>query len=170
VAVLGKQSLSLRRGAYQPPRSRAFFLELLVNMLVFALCAVIALQVFVEGKLVTDESAALSSLTMEAKDLAGYYKVTNGDLRELVSNGARGGFGELSSEGVLTYYYDATFQLTDVDNARYWLMLTPVSGTQSSLKAVEISAHRLSPTAEETLFSFEVVNYNALPPGQRQGG
>jgi len=145
-------------------------LELLLNMFIFSLCAVIALQVFVEGKLVTDESAALSGLTMEAKDLAGYYKVSSGSLSDLAANGARGGFGELNSEGVLTYYYDAKLQLTDARDARYWLVLTPLSNTQGSLKAVEISAHSFGPAAEEVLFSFEVVNYQSLGPSPGQGG
>jgi len=170
VAAPGKQTNLLQRSTYQPPRSRAFFLELLLNMLIFALCAVIALQVFVEGKLVTDGSAALSGLTMEAKNLAGYYKVSSGDLSDLVSYGASEGSLNRSSEGVLTYYYDANIQLTDASNAHYLLTLTPASSTQSSIKSIEISAIKLNKGVEEHLFSFEVVNYQTLPPEQGQGG
>ena len=170
MAALSQQTAPLRRGAQQPPRSRAFFLEFLLNILVFALCAAIVLQVFVEGRLVTTESSALSRLTMEAKDLAGYYKVTSGDVNELFSNGVRGSFGELASDGSLTYYYDSDLQLTQAHDAKYWLVLTPVAGANESVSVIEISAHQLGYAAEEELFSFQVVNYRPRPPGQGQGG
>ena len=169
MAALIKQTVPLRRGAQQPPRSRAFFLELLLNMLVFALCAVIALQVFAEGKMVTDKSAALSTLTTEAKDLAGHYKVTSGDVSELLTNGVRGSFGTLDDAGVLTYYYDKSFQLTDARDARYWLVLAPVASTTESVSIIEISAHQFGYSSEEILFSFTVVNYKPLAASQELG-
>ena len=173
MAALVKQTSPRRRGTQQPPRSRAFFLELLLNMLVFALCAVIALQVFAEAKMTTDRSAALSTLTIEAKDLAGHYKVTNGDVSELVSGAVRGSFGELNSSGVLTYYYDRSFELTEASNAYYWLELAPVQGMGASVAAIEVSAYQYGTGSDdeiELLFSFTVVNYQPLPPAQLQRG
>jgi len=145
-------------------------LEFLLNVLVFALCAAVVVQVFVAGKLATTQSAALSTLTMEAKDLAGYYKVGGGEVSEFVSGAVRGSYGELSSDGTLTYYYDSTLQLTLSDDASYRLVLTPVASANSAVKVIEISAHHLANEAEEELFSFEVVNYRPRPAGQGQGG
>ena len=176
MAILSKQSILVKRGASHPPRSRAFFLEFLLNMLIFALCAVIALQVFVQGKLVTDQSAALSTLTLDAKDLAGYYKVTNGDVKELASVEIKGAVGELASDGSLTYYYSRSLQPSEAEDARYRLVLTSTSpapsaasssGLSSPLSTMQISAYVDASEAEEELFSFEVVNYR---PEQRGGG
>jgi len=142
-------------------------------MLVFALCAVVALQVFTEAKMTTDRAAALSTLTIEAKELAGYYKVTNGDVSELVASGVRGDFGELSSSGVLRYYYDRDFQLTEANASYYWLELAPVLGMGSSVSAIEIIAYQMGPSTGDSvyeLFSFTVVNYQPLPPSLEQGG
>ena len=173
MAALSKQTAPRRRGASQPPRSRAFFLELLLNMLVFALCSVVALQVFAEAKMTTDRSAALSTLTIEAKELAGYYKVTSGDVGELVSSAVRGDFGELTSNGALVYYYDRSYQLTEASSAYYWLELAPVLGMGGSAKGIEISAYQMGPPSGDSidlLFNFTVVNYQPLPPQQAQGG
>jgi len=155
MALLSAQSNSSRRDTYQPPRSRAFFLELLLNMLVFALCAVIALQVFAQGKLATDQSAALSKLTLEARDLAAQYKVTNGDLSELVTEGTRGDFGVLGNDGSLTYYYDNSFQLTGDTGARYRLVLSPAQSTNDLVSVIQITGY----TLDDEIFSFEVANY-----------
>ena len=166
MALLSSQHAPRSRGTTQPPRSRAFLLELLLNMLIFALCAVIALQVFVEGKLVTDESAALSRLTLDAQDLAGHYKVSSGDVSELASSAVRGGQGELSGDATVTFYYDSSLEPSDAANARYRLVLAPTAfATQTASAGDRLSAITITGyTLEEELFSFEVVNY------QSQGG
>jgi hypothetical protein len=56
-------------------RSRAFFLELVVDIAIFAFCAVIALQVFVQARVSSDESAALTHLSLEAQQVAETFKV-----------------------------------------------------------------------------------------------
>ncbi|MCL2806895.1 MAG: hypothetical protein FWD27_01815 [Coriobacteriia bacterium] len=136
MALREKGKPLVRRTASQPPRSRAFLLELLLNMFVFSLCAAIALQIFVHGKLATDESAALSHLMLEAKDLAGHYKVSNGELGELAQNEDRAAYAYLEDDGKLVYYYDKNLQLCESYDGRYRLELSlepnVASGTASS--------------------------------------
>ncbi|MDR2035613.1 MAG: hypothetical protein LBP91_02930 [Coriobacteriales bacterium] len=150
-----------KRGTNQPPRSRAFFLEMLLNLLIFSLCAVVALQVYVQAKLVTDESNAITQLTSSAKDLAGHYKVSNGDLSTLLQTAHPGELGELSPDGVVTYYYDESFAPTVADNARYELVLTPLSDSGDEVRFIVITALAHG----DQLFSFEVCNYQ--PQGSR---
>lgn len=157
MALLSPQRVAQKRERYQAPHSRAFFLELLLNMLIFTLCAVVVLQVFVEGKRVTDESNALTHLTLEAKDLAGYYKVSDGEVGQLASTGERDGFGELSPDGTLTYYYDTSMSFTTAADARYRLVISPAAGENSLITAMQIAAF----SGEEELFSITVAHYRS---------
>lgn len=143
-----------RRGAAQPPRSRAFFLELLLNMLIFALCAVVALQVFVEGKVVTDESAALTRLTLDAETLAEEFKASDGEVSSLELASLEGTSGE---DGTLTYYYDANLEPTNEDAAAYQLHVAPVDTGSELISAIELTGY----AADDPLFSYEVTHYQA---------
>lgn len=160
------QPATRRRGAAQPPRSRAFFLELIINVVIFALCAVVVLQVFVEAKLSTDESAALTTLTLHAETLAETYKVFDGELDALMLFAASEEVrGELTDKGALVFYYNSALELSSADDARYRLVLSPsepsVSDAQGSLvNAVEIAGY----ATDQELFRFETTQY------QPQGG
>ncbi len=144
------------RGASQPPRSRAFFLELLLNMLIFALCAVVVVQVYAEGKLATDESAALTTLTLEAETLAETYKTTHGDLGVLAqSMSEREIPGEYSDKDTLAYYYDNDLKPSGAEDARYSLILTPSTGASDLVHVIVIAAY----DGEDQLFSIEVAQY-----------
>lgn len=175
MALLKAQYTRRKRASDQPPRSRAFFLELLLNMLIFALCAAVTLQVYAQGKLVIDESAALGTLTLEARDLAGYYKVSNGDVKELV--GVLDGYGELVGNTVV-YYYNSAYELSSAEGAWYKLVLSPVEGSSGLVSTMEIRAYALRELfdyaqaavydrniEEKELFCFEVVNYQGSLDG-----
>jgi type II secretory pathway component PulJ len=47
--------------------SRPLFLELVLDLLIFAVCAIICLQVFAQARQETDRSLALTQLGMEAQ-------------------------------------------------------------------------------------------------------
>lgn len=168
-----------RRGTSHPPRSRAFFLELLLNMLIFALCAVVVLQVFAEGKITTDESAALTQLTLDAEALAEDYKASQGNLEELLLRGEQ---GQIEEDGSLTYYYNNDFELVQTDanvdaaagtaqlaqdgasvqTVAYTLRLSPVACEGEFTQCVQITA---TTSSEDELFSFMVTSYQ--PRGGR---
>ncbi|MDR1087745.1 MAG: hypothetical protein LBL23_00405 [Coriobacteriales bacterium] len=167
-----------RRGSARTPRSRAFFLELLLNMLMFAVCAVVALQVFAQGRIATDESAALTILTLDAETLAETYKTTTGELGTLASSlEDRDHAGELTGEGKLVYYYNNQLEPSSADDARYTLVLTPVAGTDGPVNTIAIAGY----TDQRQLFGFEASQYQPRgavqdqthdqpePPGQPQG-
>lgn len=145
-----------RRGIVQPPRSRAFFLELLLSMLIFALCSTVILQIFVQSKLVTDESVALSALTIDARSVAETYKVRDGGLLEVADTALGVGFErELSEEGALVCYYDDDLEPVNDEDARYRLVLTPVESVSTLVGVLEIAAY----DGEKELFIFEVYHY-----------
>ena len=177
MALLKAQYTRRRRATDQPPRSRAFFLELLLNMLIFALCAAVTLQVYAQAKLIIDESAALGTLTLEARNLAGYYKVTNGDVTELI--GVLDGFGEQEGNSVV-YYYNSAFQLSTAEGAYYCLVASPVQDSNQLVSTIEIRAFAIKELfdydqarlydrdiEEKELFCFNVVNYQGNLSRQR---
>lgn len=152
------RGISRRPGIASPPRSRAFFFELLFNMLIFALCAAVVLQVFVEGKLLTDQSYAMTELDLRASTLAAEYKSAGGQLSELKHDESQ---GLMSTQGVVSYFYDRELQNTTPEQARYTLVLTPLSEQGEPVSVVRIEGFE----EEVQLFSFEVSHYE--PPEGR---
>ncbi|MDR1714162.1 MAG: hypothetical protein LBR39_08455 [Coriobacteriales bacterium] len=55
-------------------KSRALFLELVLNLLVFAICAVVCIQVFSTAKVASEQSAAYSALSAEAQSQISAFK------------------------------------------------------------------------------------------------
>lgn len=150
-----------RGGAVNPPRSRAFFLELLVNMLIFTLCAVVALLVFLEAKVVTDEAATLTQLSLDAETLAEEYKVYGTHPTELLLHDDdlnAETLGEVSTEGVLTYYYDRNHDLCSAEEAIHSLVVEPLDSNNEQISAIEITAY----TEDDVLFSYQVVYHEPL--------
>ncbi|MDR1359288.1 MAG: hypothetical protein LBJ48_08085 [Coriobacteriales bacterium] len=163
MALLKADRTQERRGTSQPPHSRAFFLEFLLNMLIFAACAVVALQVFAQGRIATDESAALTILTLDAETLAETYKVGNEELGQLASSLEDSGLkGELTGEGSLVYYYNNQLEISSAEDARYTLVLTPVASTGGPVGVIEIAGY----DRQRQLFGFEITQYR--PDGQGQ--
>lgn len=147
-----------KTGAAAPPRSRAFFLELLINMFIFMLCAVVALLVFLEAKTVTDEAATLTRLSLDAETIAEEYKVQGAEALETMLFEERAGeSAQAGSEanGILTYYYDHELEFSSADEAAHSLVVSPVSGTDDLVSVVHISGY----TNEEELFTYTVSYY-----------
>ena len=150
------QRPTAKRGASQPPRTRAFLLEMLLNMLIFALCAVVALQIFVQGKIATNESEALTILTLDAETLAETFKVSEGDLGSLTLSGLDGEFeGKLTADGTLIFYYNTEMRHTTAEEAQYTLELTPTEEGNDQINTIEIAGH----SKEKEFFSFQVAQF-----------
>lgn len=147
-----------RSGAAAPPRSRAFFLELLINMFIFMLCAVVALLVFLEAKTVTDEAATLTQLSLDAKTIAEEFKVQGADALDAALFAERepeAAEASSNENGTLTYYYNHELEFAAADEAAHSLVVAPVSGSNDLVSVVQISAY----TSEEELFTYTVSFY-----------
>jgi Tfp pilus assembly protein PilE len=64
-------------------RSRAFLIELVACILIFALCALVALQIFAVAHSTSNTAAALSTLSIKAQNVAETFKANKGDTRAL---------------------------------------------------------------------------------------
>jgi hypothetical protein len=131
----------------QAPRSRAFLLEMLLNMLIFALCAVVTLQLFAVAKTTIDQSHALTRLSIEAESLAESFKAVDGQvdaLEELLGE-------DLGSDLVLTRYYDSELAPAAAEAAAYTLECH--LGPKDGLAAATITAS----SGPEQLLSIEVL-------------
>lgn len=153
-----------RRGSINPPRSRAFFLELLINVFIFLICAIVALTVFVESRAVTDESAALSQLSLDAETLAENFKAHGGepaDLLVLDDRATEGYSGVVDAEGTLTYHYNRRLVLSHAQEAVYTLVVEPAANANEQVSAIDIAGY----SGDDELFSFQVTHYE--PPEGR---
>jgi Tfp pilus assembly protein PilE len=143
--------------------SRAFFLELVLNLVIFAFCAAVCLQVFAQAKLASDRSAALSHLSIEAQTVAENFKAANGDLAKLAD-----ALGATEVDGqALWLYYDADFErVTNPDDAAHTLLCSIEGSTRVKVAHIEIySSIDTDPDTHDqgALFSLEVKKY--VPQG-----
>jgi Tfp pilus assembly protein PilE len=97
--------MGTRKAIVTPPHrtaiTRALFLELTLDLVIFAICAVVCLQVFGAAHVESTRSAALSQLGAEAQELAELFKANYGDVAvlEALPNTQREG-------DALVWYYD----------------------------------------------------------------
>jgi Tfp pilus assembly protein PilE len=129
-------------------QSRAFFLELVLNLVIFALCAAVCLQVFVNAKLVSEHSSALSHLSIEAQMVAESFKSSNGDAAALAA-----AFGAHKDGSSLTIYYDGEFQPVATASAPYHIRCDIDDATP--LKTAVITVYR----DQDVLFTLEAKRY-----------
>ncbi|MDR0425203.1 MAG: hypothetical protein LBH39_07145 [Clostridiales Family XIII bacterium] len=94
--------------------SRAFFLELVINLVLFMLCAAVCLQVFARAFAKSDESSVLAQATLRAQSIAEAFKASGGDLGFVMDTVG----GEATAEG-LVLYYDDGWALTSAESAVY---------------------------------------------------
>ncbi|MDR2714121.1 MAG: hypothetical protein LBB42_01135 [Coriobacteriales bacterium] len=88
----------------QTVRSRAFFLELALNIVIFTFCALITMQVFIEARTLSQQSSALSHLSLEAQTTAELFKTTGGDVDALLASLEN---AQLANGGLMNDYADA---------------------------------------------------------------
>ena len=127
-------------------RSRAFLLEMLLNMLVFARCATTALQIFAVSKTEIDQSRALTKLSIQAESWAETFKSVGGQPEDFLQalGSQPGGFGS-----TLTRYYGA--DLTEIDDVSYLVLADefPSPSVNSARTADDPVAYTLSCTIDQ---------------------
>ncbi|MDR2493389.1 MAG: hypothetical protein LBD25_08055 [Coriobacteriales bacterium] len=111
-------------------RSRAFFLELVLDLVVFMLCAVVVLQVFIDARATSSVGAALTHLSVKAQDIAAIYQDCEGDPDALLQAIGRDVEPVVESgQLLLVYGFNDEFDPVDVAHARYTVtVLVPTAG------------------------------------------
>ncbi|MCL1847809.1 MAG: hypothetical protein FWF91_07595 [Coriobacteriia bacterium] len=155
----------------RPSSSRAFFLELVLDMVIFVICAVICLQVFAQARVESARSAAQTQLGIEAQQLAEYFKAGHSDLDSLLSvmsNTPEGAIRCLndgdpkveragSTAYSLTWYFDQELQPVDTETAGAAVyILTCAVDTSQLVKTATITLME----GRRTLLQYEVSRYN----------
>jgi hypothetical protein len=107
-------------------RSRAFFLELVLNLVVFSVCAIVSLYVFVSAKSTSTEASALGSLTVESQRIAETFKASGGDTEKMRASLAPSELidGVGGPTAVMRWHYDGDLKLASADGSRYTISCT----------------------------------------------
>jgi hypothetical protein len=130
--------------------SRAFFLELVINLVLFMLCAAVCLQVFAQAFVKSDESSALAQATLRVQSVAEAFKAGGGDIGAvMVMLG-----GEATDEGMVLYY-DSGWNPVSGANAVYTVNCR--ADLTTALKSAEITALK----GDEAIFSITAKKYLA---------
>ena len=146
--------------------SRAFFLELILDLVVFAICAIVSIQVFFEAQILREKSSALSHLTIQTQVIAETFKASDGDpfamLKALDSRDVTS-ITELRDQILLVTYYDSDFAPTsDSEHSRY--RIECLIDNSKDLKVAEISIL----DREKEMFTVEVKDF--VPASSARGG
>ena len=107
----------------RPTRSGLFMIELLIAVGVFTLCAAVCVGLFVRSEVMSRESADLTRMTAEARNVVECWKAAGGDFEQAAQ--LCGGGGGASA---LTVQYDADwnclpYQFPEGPNAVYQIHL-----------------------------------------------
>ena len=107
----------------RPTRSGLFMIELLIAVGVFTLCAAVCVGLFVRAEVMSRESADLTRMTTEARNVVECWKAVGGDFEKAAQ--LCGGGGGTSA---LTVQYDADwnripYQSPENPNAVYQIHL-----------------------------------------------
>jgi type II secretory pathway pseudopilin PulG len=94
-------------------RSRVFLIELLCCVLIFVLCAVVALQIFAAARQTSDNARALSVLNTQAANIAETYKADKGDVARLIRDAQMAAL----PDGTLALYYDVDLHRVDAGSS-----------------------------------------------------
>jgi hypothetical protein len=134
--------------ARKPTTTRAFFLELVLDLVIFAICAIICLMVFAEARTESVRSAALSQLGAEAQEVAELFRLGSGDTASIAA------LPNARQEGdTITWYYDRELSPTTDDKA-YFVLACVVDKTSVVRQA------RITLNEESTqLFAYDVSDY-----------
>jgi Tfp pilus assembly protein PilE len=142
---------------HKPSSSRVLFLELILDLVIFAICAVICLQVFAEAKREADRSEAITQLGIEAQEVGELFKSGRSDAASLAER------TYANSEGdTLTWYYDQKLNIVPSDKA--YFVMTCVIDTSQPVKAatitlIERTRAELGDRVPEELFKYDIRSY-----------
>jgi type II secretory pathway pseudopilin PulG len=122
--------------------SRAFFLELVLVLVIFTFCAAVCLQVFAAAKTASETSRALSVLTVEAQSMAEAFKASDGDLKVIAK--ATAATVDPANANQVVAYYDANFRQTDPADTPYQVIcvvLPPAADSNIAQAKVTVIEH-----------------------------
>jgi len=134
---------------YKATSSRSFFLELVLDILIFTICALICLQVFAQAHLESSRSAAQSQLGIEAVRVAELFKAGNTDTNSLAV------LLEAERDGnTLSWYYSKDLDAVTKGEAFYTLTCVIDDSQVVKLAKITLSEGPLQ------LLEFEVSTYS----------
>ena len=96
--------------------SRAFFLEIVMNLLLFTICAAICLQLFAMAYTRNADSRVLAEASLKAQTLAEVFKLESGRI-ESIARRSGGGV----SENEILIFYDKDWNAASESEALYKL-------------------------------------------------
>jgi len=148
-------------------RSRAFFLEIFLDLVILVFCTIICLQVLAQAHSESSRSAAQTQLGIQAQQLAELFKGGYCDADALATK------MEVQPDGnTLTWYFDADLVAVDKDAARYTLRCT-IDDSQRIRMAVITLSDGPAQLLEYRVSSnegFASVLDKRLPAGAAAGG
>lgn len=115
-------------------KSSLFLMELIIVLMFFSLCAATCMQIFANAKVKTDYSRDLTNAAFTAESIAEVYKACDGDLETVVSKCG----GKAVSDGVISFYYDKDWSLTEQDEAVYVVTVTETETEDIEKAFIEI--------------------------------
>ena len=123
-------------------RSRAFMLELIMDIVVFTLCAIISSQVFIEARMISNHSSALSHLSVEVQVVAETVKAFDGDADAILASLDAPGV-VLQQEGRQSVsrfivYYDQSFIRSSDESLRYSLVCVIDSSQPITVATIDV--------------------------------
>jgi uncharacterized membrane protein YgcG len=132
--------------------TRAFFLELVLDLVIFATCAIICLLVFAEARTESVRSAALSQLGVEAQEVAELFRLGSGDTTAIATSIAA--LPNAQQDGdIITWYYDRELSPTTDDKA-YFVLACAIDESQPVRQA-----HITLDEGETRLFTYDVSSW-----------
>jgi Tfp pilus assembly protein PilE len=153
MAVRGSLTSQEAPAVRKATTTRALFLELVLDLVIFAVCAVICLQVFAEAHLESARSAALSQLGIEAQEVAELFKAGADDIEALAAIAALPG---AQQEGdTVRWYYAQDLSPASGEDVRFTLSCT-IDGSQPVKQARIV----LDEGSME-LFAYDVKSYRS---------
>ena len=137
--------------------SRAIFLELVLDLLIFAVCAVICLQVFAYAYRESVRSTAISELGVEAQHIAEQFKAGNGKLSAIDAIA----YSNSYQDGETVFlYYDQELNAVSADDAHF--ILSCEIDSSQPLKRAKIVLTEVMGDSSSQLFEFDVSSYQLL--------
>ena len=144
-------------------KSTLFLMEMIIVVLIFALCAAVCLHLFAASQKMTEESEQLNRAVTVTKTMAGYYKATDGSLylmQELLEGPAQ--LLEHDAVELVVYYDDAWAPVEKPVDKGFCLRVKSLTAPNASLQEAEIGVSRMDETQ-----IFQIVVKKAATGGER---
>lgn len=147
---------------YQQSRSSIFLMEIILNILLFAVLVIVGLQFFIKAHNLTNQATELQRAVSCVTSVASVYE--NGD-------GSLGSIQELYPYAVrmeqqVTIYYNDSYQECEKDDASYYVSINEEATNVSSLKKAIITFYNKD---FEEVYKYRVCNYTPLKASRLEG-